>query len=85
MSEYNKTGFDEIKKINVRIGPTSLVATTNITSIKENKQMQLKCIVTSKLKQLDYCRFQLPNGNSFSLNEKITEDKYVLKFKILFN
>lgn len=75
MSAYDSVGFDEILPLNVRIGETPLVAIEYNVEKKISAKVVLGCKVMALLTTLEYCRFWLPDGNSFSIDESITENK----------
>lgn len=60
---------------------TSLVSTNLIHDAQHGTSLLLECRAIPEHVPLDYCRFVLPDGTGFSINEKTTANKSVFRMK----
>ncbi|XP_041972835.1 uncharacterized protein LOC121728675 [Aricia agestis] len=66
-----------IKKIKVRIVDQLAAIQPNIT-VKHNKPVTISCATTKGYIPLSYCRFEPPNGQSFSIDSTVNASNAIL-------
>ncbi|XP_045488048.1 uncharacterized protein LOC123689956 [Pieris rapae] len=69
--------LETIKKIRVRVVSKLAAVQPNITA-RLGKAMTLTCATTGGFIPLSYCRFEPPNGRSFSIDETVTDSNPIL-------
>lgn len=73
MGHYDIRELDEVKRVKVRIGETAVVAVEQNIQTSLDSEITLKCKSVNEIKLLEYCRFSLPNGEGFQINEGINK------------
>ncbi|CAG4940331.1 unnamed protein product [Colias eurytheme] len=69
--------LETIKRIQVRVVKQLAAVKPNITT-KYGKSITLSCATTGGFIPLSYCRFEPPNGKSFSIDPTVTEANPIL-------
>lgn len=76
IGNYEITEMDDVQKVQVRVNMQALVSVKQNVTALENQPVTLKCRSVTTLKELEYCRFTLPdNQGGFRISEQINEDK----------
>lgn len=76
----NSPGIELKSEVQVKIGgPLVAIKTENYANI--NETISLHCITAEGYKTLKYCRFSLPDGTRFNIDETINATKWVSKEK----
>lgn len=64
---------------------TSLVSTNLIHDAQHDTSLLLECRSIPEYAPLDYCRFVLPDGTGFSINEMTTANKFAFEKTTTYN
>lgn len=69
--------MEAVTEISVRVTESNLVAQHQLREVHQDGSMMLECTTIPRNTPLEYCRFFLPSGKGFSINEKVTSNNAI--------
>ncbi|XP_031627128.1 uncharacterized protein LOC116343281 isoform X2 [Contarinia nasturtii] len=72
MGSTQIAGTDQFSEISVRVAESPFVSTNLFQDAQQDSPLSVECRSIPEHVPVDYCRFVLPDGTGFSINEQVT-------------